>query len=169
MVTAKKETQKAKIERLENENNTYKQLIEKLNNEITEIIDRSDNEFENSGTYKQMLAEIEFLKDKNKNLEYQLKSQSQYIEELNNKNHKLKNETIKELMSRIELLEKNNEKLQKLINEKKHNERGAGRKTKFTPQDIEIIKMHRMQGKTIKELAKMYCCSVGLIHKLTKS
>ena len=62
-----------------------------------------------------------------------------------------------------------NEEVQKLKNENKvriHNERGAGRKSKFTDQEKESIRMYRLQGKTIKEIAEMFSCSVGIIHKL---
>lgn len=47
-----------------------------------------------------------------------------------------------------------------------HNERGAGRKSKFS--DIEILKIKDMreQGTSIKQIAKSFNCSVGLIHKL---
>lgn len=55
---------------------------------------------------------------------------------------------------------------QKLNDEKKHNNRGAGRKSKFTDEEKAMIKMYRFQGKTIKEISEMYNCSVGLIHKL---
>ena len=51
-------------------------------------------------------------------------------------------------------------------NKKVHNERGAGRKAKPTNQEKEMIRMYRIQGKTIKEIAQMYSCSVGLIHKI---
>lgn len=47
-----------------------------------------------------------------------------------------------------------------------HNERGARRKARFSDQEKEMIKMYRIQGKTIKEIAEMYCCSVGLIHEI---
>ena len=48
----------------------------------------------------------------------------------------------------------------------KHNARGAGRKSKFTDNQIEEIKKMRTEGSTIKEIAIKYKCSVGLIHKL---
>lgn len=60
---------------------------------------------------------------------------------------------------------KRNNEVQKLINEKK-NSRGAGRKSRFSDQEKEMIKMYRIQGKTIKEISNMFVCSVGLIHKL---
>ena len=47
-----------------------------------------------------------------------------------------------------------------------HNERGAGRKSRFTEQEKESIRMYRLQGKTMKEIAEMFSCSVGIIHKL---
>lgn len=58
-----------------------------------------------------------------------------------------------------------NEKVHKLINERR-NSRNAGRKPRFTDNEEETIKMYRLQGKTIKEIADMFGCSVGLIHKV---
>ena len=75
-------------------------------------------------------------------------------------------------IERIEEYYKN--KIEQLISEnnsienstKINNERGAGRKELFTEGDKELIKMYRLQGHTMKDLAKMFKCSVGLIHKL---
>lgn len=135
-----KETQKDKIARLEEESklyitqiNEYKSLVQKLNDEITNIIDNKDNEFENSGTYKQMERRIKYLE--------------------------LENKTLKDSLE-------HEKKVRELISDNKHNERGAGRRSKFTDGEKELIKMYRIQGKTIKQLADMYECSVGLIHKL---
>lgn len=83
----------------------------------------------------------------------------------------------------IQSLEEEIKNLHKLINEKdkrileleeellkrplnKHNARGAGRKELFSPEEKEIIKAYRLQGKTIKEISELYKCSVGVIHKL---
>ncbi len=55
----------------------------------------------------------------------------------------------------------------KLINENSHNNRGAGRKSKFTEGDIETMRMYRFQGKTIKEIAEIYGCSVGVVYIIT--
>lgn len=57
-----RETQKEKIERLEKELDTANSIIQKLNNEISKMIDKADNSFENSSTYKQMASQIETLK-----------------------------------------------------------------------------------------------------------
>lgn len=48
----------------------------------------------------------------------------------------------------------------------RHNARGAGRKAKFTDDQVDEIRRLREDGNTIKEIAKRYNCSVGLIHKL---
>ena len=76
---------------------------------------------------------------------------------------------IQKLKSEIQKLKNENKKLKssKVVSDKKiHNERGAGRKEKFSEQEKEMMKMYRIQGKTIKEIADMYSCSVGLIHKI---
>ena len=76
---------------------------------------------------------------------------------------------IKQLEEEIQKLKYENELLRSnrdIPNKKVHNERGAGRKSKFTDQEKETMKMYRIQGKTIKEISEMYNCSVGLVHKL---
>ena len=60
------------------------------------------------------------------------------------------------------LEEINNLKKNSLI----HNARGAGRKAKFTDDQVDEIRRLREDGNTIKEIANRYNCSVGLIHKL---
>ncbi len=47
----------------------------------------------------------------------------------------------------------------------KKNERGAGRHERLTSAEKESIKMYRVQGKTIKEIAELYKCSVVLFIK----
>ena len=47
-----------------------------------------------------------------------------------------------------------------------NNARGAGRKAKFTDDQVDEIRRLREDGNTIKEIANRYNCSVGLIHKL---
>lgn len=81
--------------------------------------------------------------------------------------------TYQQLLKKVNLLEKKNENLEKKISkaekvkvEKKHNERGAGRKTRFTEQELETMKLYRLQGKTIREIAEIYECSVGLVHSV---
>lgn len=81
---------------------------------------------------------------------------------------KQKNE-IQQLKDEIQKLKDENKLLKstkKPIDLKIHNERGAGRKSRFTIQEKETMKLYRIQGKTIKEIAEMYSCSVGLVHKI---
>lgn len=81
-----------------------------------------------------------------------------------------KDKKIKELTEQIEKYEKIIGKLLTQLKDKKiHNERGAGRKPKFTDVEIEAIKKYRLEGSTIKEIASMFECSTGLIHKLIHS
>lgn len=76
----------------------------------------------------------------------------------------------------IERLEKEKEEYRKLYEKalkeietlKKRNSRGAGRKQRFNDRDKELIRMYRIQGQTIEELAKSFKCSAGLIHKIIK-
>lgn len=42
----------------------------------------------------------------------------------------------------------------------------AGRKEKFSEEQVQQILEAREQGKSIREIAKEFQCSVGLIHKL---
>lgn len=140
-----KELQQAKRELKE-----YKELCNKLNAEILQMQEKADKDYSNSSDYKQMSKRVEFLETRNKMLESNNNSLNERVQNL-----------INEIKSNGE-----SDDIQELIIEKPHNERGAGRKTRFTDQEKETVKMYRLQGKTIKELAEMFCCSVGLIHKL---
>ena len=72
-----KETQKEKIERLEKSLNNANNIIQQLNNEISDMVDKADESFENSSTYKQMLKQIE-------DLELKLKVANESIEHKRN-------------------------------------------------------------------------------------
>lgn len=52
------------------------------------------------------------------------------------------------------------------IGEKKHNERGAGRKSKLSSAQIAEIKSQRQNGMSYRALAKEYGCSAGTIYKV---
>lgn len=47
-----------------------------------------------------------------------------------------------------------------------HNERGAGRKARFSEVEIYEMKDYKDQGYTYGQIAKIFKCSVGLVHKL---
>lgn len=50
----------------------------------------------------------------------------------------------------------------------KHNERGAGRKATFTNEDVELMKMYSLQGKSTRDIAKIFDCSHTTVNKLIK-
>ena len=151
-----RETQKERIEKLEQLLNNANATIERQNKQIDSMIDKADDGFENSVTYKQMLKQIE-------DLELKLKVANESIEH-NRNMYNAESKKNYELIKEIEQLKKDN--IHKLNNEKIHNERGAGRKEKFTKEQKEQIKRLRADGKTIKEIAEIFKCSVGLVHKI---
>ncbi len=136
---------------LEKRLNEYRDIINNRNKQIEQLQDIADNSFENSPTYVQMDKEIEYLKTVIKGHEITIKA---------------KDETIKNNRDTIQKLLKENEELKSNKVQKIKNERGAGRKEKFTIHEKETMKMYRIQGKSIREIADMYSCSVGLIHKI---
>ena len=129
------------------------------------------------------MGEVQRLKEQNerllkdiKDLEEQLRRSAYYQEghyaieavERGRIIEKQKNE-IQQLKDEIQQLKDENKLLKSTkrpIDLKIHNERGAGRKSKFTIQEKETMKLYRIQGKTIKEIAEIYSCSVGLVHKI---
>ena len=48
------------------------------------------------------------------------------------------------------------------------NERGAGRKAKFTELEIETMKMYKMQGMSTRGIAEIFKCSHTTVNKLIK-
>ena len=150
-----RETQKAKIERLEKEIEMWRELCSKMQKELSEFKELADDSYEKSSTYIQQCKRIELLEEQNE--AYRLSVEHE---------KKMRKALVDNYEPEIERL---NEEVQKLKSENKvrtHNERGAGRKSIFTEQEKESIRMYRLQGKTIKELAEMFSCSVGIIHKV---
>jgi hypothetical protein len=86
------------------------------------------------------------------------------IDELQDLNY-LQFKEIKQLMVQLEQAPKN---LHKLKNEDllKKNPRGAGRKTKITPELVSKVKQLRASKKTYDDIAKEMNLSVGLIYKV---
>lgn len=70
---------------------------------------------------------------------------------------------IETLEKRIKNLEEENEYL--LKDKLKFNKTAGRKKFEFKESDIELIKLYRVQGYTIRELANIFNCSVGLMHK----
>ena len=117
-----RETQKEKIERLEKSLNNANNIIQQLNNEISDMIDKADNSFENSSTYKQMVNHIDNLEMKIKAItdtaehnrkmyDNELKRNSELIKEIQElKNEDYTLEDIKELEQKIQNARKNSDK-----------------------------------------------------------
>ena len=143
------------VKELDEKCNEYiKQLINK-DNEIAILKELANDSYEKSSTYIQQCKKIELLEEQNEAYKLSVEHEK-----------KMKKALVDNYEEEIKRL---NEEIQKLKNENKvriHNERGAGRKSKFTDQEKESIRMYRLQGKTIKEIAEMFSCSVGIIHKL---
>ena len=122
------------------------------------------------------MGEVQRLKEQNKRL---LKDIEDLEEQLCRSAYYQEGHYAIEAVERGRIIEKQKNEIQQLKDENKllkstkrpidlkiHNERGAGRKSKFTIQEKETMKLYRIQGKTIKEIAEMYSCSVGLVHKI---
>lgn len=127
---------------------------------------------ENDDSKKEARKTEEFQKLINENFELKCKvhdlkleadtSEARYItfEQLYNK----QKEVIKNLEN--EIIELKAQLMgEKAWNERK-NPRGAGRKARFSEQEKETMKMYKLQGMTIKEIADLYKCAVGTVHKL---
>lgn len=154
------------IEDLEKRLNEYKDIISARNKQIEQMESIANDSFENSPAYRRMKKEIKGLETIIESHEISIKRKEVSIKrkmdtiddllkenlELKLKNNKL-NEEIKEL--------KSSDKVQKI-----KNERGAGRKEKFTVEEVKIIKDYRAEGKSYKAIAEIMKCSVGLVHKL---
>lgn len=54
----------------------------------------------------------------------------------------------------------------KRLEERHHNSRGAGRKNKLSPVQIEEIRNQRLQGVSYRTLAEQYKCSTGTIYNI---
>lgn len=166
-----RETQKAKIERLEKELAQAQDIIKEQNDKIDSMIDKADNSFENSITYKQMEKQIETLESQLKatkeSVEHnkkmynaELKRNTELIEEIK----RLKDTTVQELNmnvnNELEQLKKENEELKGRLN--------AGRKEKFTKEQQEEIKRLRENGKSLQEIADILECSKATVFNYLK-
>ena len=153
------------IEEFRNKQYSEKEDVQKLKNEKQELEEKQQFIFERFGAsdYSELLI-----------LLMDLDSVGHTVKSLIEGNDELKKE--------VKEKELQNEKVQKLNNEQREmiaklkedngvqklkNERGAGRKSKFTSKEIEkILKARNEHKQSIRSIARDYQCSVGLIHKL---
>ena len=136
---------------LEKRLNEQNKINVELHNKISQM--QPDDKFENSPIYHQMVKEIETLKA---------------IIRLNEINTKSKDDTIKKQSNTIQKLLNENMEFKNNTNnvQKIKNERGAGRKEKFTEEEKSTVKMLRLQNKSYRAIAKEMNCSVATIHKI---
>ena len=150
------------LHKLKNERNTEDEEVQKLKNEIQELKNEHKNVLKTFGAedeseYLIMLVElagktVKSILEEDSRLKEELKEK----EILNRKLQKLNNEhkkTIEEI--------KENGGVHKI-----KNERGAGRKFKLSDKEIELILKDREFGTSIRNIAKLRGCSVGLVHKI---
>lgn len=152
-----RETQKAKIERLEQEIlqlKAEKQQCEKDRDtfyaRVLELQDAADDAFQASPLYKQLLNDIELQKSRAETSERRL--------EINQDIRGKQAERILKLENDV----------QKLINEQPRvikNARGAGRKPRFTENDLKRAKELRQSGLSIRKIAQELGYSASLISK----
>lgn len=107
------------------------------------------------GEIEELREQLKKAKEGNKKLSKENKELKCECKKLN-EDIKAKDEYIHQLKS-----EKNN-----LIEAPRKNERGAGRKPHFTDADKETMKLYKIQGKTLKEIAELYKCSTSYIFKV---
>ena len=140
------------ITELKNKLEEYMGINITLHNKIAQMQEIADDKFDNSPLYRQMNKEIE---------------QLQAVIKLNEISIKSKDDTIKKNGDTIQKLLKENEELKS--NNSVHkikNERGAGRKERFTEEEKATVKMLRLQNKSYRAIAKELNCSVATVHKI---
>ena len=131
----------------------YRDMIKDRNEVIDKMQLVANDSFENSTEYKRMNNEIEYLRTVIQGHEISLKAKEVTI--------KKNRDTIQELLKENEGLKSNNNSVQKI-----KNERGAGRKERFTEEEKATVKMLRFQGKSYRAIAKELNCSVATVHKI---
>lgn len=150
---------------LEKRLNEYMNIINDRNKQIEQMENIADDSFENSPAYRRIEKEIKGLETIIESHEISIKGKELTI--------KKNRETIENLLKEnLELKLKNN-KLNGEIKELKNNgvqkiknERGAGRKERFTEEEKATVKMLRLQNKSYRAIAKELNCSVATVHKI---
>lgn len=130
----------------------YRDMIKDRNEVIDKMQLVANDSFENSTEYRRMNKEIEYLKTVVQGHEITIKAKEVTI--------KKNGDTIQKLLKENEELKSNNSV------HKIKNERGAGRKERFTEEEKATVKMLRLQNKSYRAIAKELNCSVATVHKI---
>lgn len=75
---------------------------------------------------------------------------------------------IEQLKLYIQKLEQENKELREKNERLRSRNKGGRKKREFTELELESIRMYRFQNKSIREIANIFSCSVGLMHKTIK-
>ena len=141
-----RETQKAKIERLEAENLTLKAELSALYEKYNALLANADNAAITSPAYQQLQRDLLVQSEAAKL--YQRKFSAC---------EKIRYQQAAEI-----------EKFHKLIDEQNtKNPRNAGRKPKLTEGQIQEIKEMRKSGMSVRDIAEVFKCSTGLVCKVS--
>lgn len=119
--------------------------IETLNAEIKRLTELNQSLIESCQQMEREISEMREQQNAGCGI-----NQAEYLQ-LKQENEMLKSENciLKQKLRRLE--------------EKRHNSRGAGRKSKLSPDQIDEIRNQRRQGVSYRALAEQYGCSVGTI------
>lgn len=105
-----------------------------------------------------------YLKENTENTnEIEIKLNNKYIEKT--EIEKLK-ENILRLIAENDQLRNENKLLKLELEKRSQTKMNVGRKNKFNNEQIQKIKIASKEGKSIRQIAKDFDCSVGLVHKL---
>lgn len=139
-----KETQKAKIERLEAENKALREELNTIYEKYHSLLGNADNIAISSPAYRQLQQDLLVQKERANIQERELAACKRI---------------------RYQQAEKLKE-FQKLIDEQNtKNPRNAGRKPKLTEGQIQEIKEMRKSGMSVRDIAEVFKCSTGLVCK----
>ena len=152
----------------EQEQSIIDEFVKKLIDERKAIVTLKELKDFNDTIEKQK-KQIKRLRDKNKMLRNEfarLQTDNQILSSMN----KELNEEYNKLKYEYKDLKKNEKKVVEFIEviPKTKNERGAGRKSKFTDADIEAMKMYKIQGMSTRAIAEIFNCSHVTVNKLIK-
>lgn len=166
---SKKQNEHEKIKELQDTISQRDKQLDLKDQRIQELEEKVRKYQENG--YHDYLNSPQYIHDKNadKSVESENKQLKDKIKELSKK-LKRKEEEIQKLKNEISISNMINEAFEKAVDgevkPRVKNERGAGRKARFTEAERESMKMYRIQGRKLQEIAAMYQCSVGLVHKI---
>lgn len=148
----------------ETENKKLEDKLKRTKERHMKIIEEFENQIDNLKLKSN--SEKRILEKTNRMIVDKAKALDEVLIMEGSENRKLK-DALKKLENKIEELENKNWDLKEEIERSKVKNKG-GRKKRFNDQEIEEIKIKSNEGKSIRELGKMFHCSIGTIHNIIK-